>query len=188
MTTTNGKGVGAAGLTMPNALAGPSSWRLAADQSAVTFGSKTMWGLATVRGKFTDLSGSAEILADGSARGRLEISATSVSTKNTKRDQHLRSADFFHVGAHPTIVVDIARAISSDGAEVQASGTLTVAGKARPLTVTAIITEASDKGISITAETEIDRADFGMTWNRLGMLKGPAHLSVLARFVKAATS
>jgi polyisoprenoid-binding protein YceI len=186
MTTPSGNDVGAAGQTTRTALAGPTSLQLDAGASAVTFGHKTMWGLVTVRGEFTDLSGNAEILADGSAHGRLEIGAMSVNTKNRKRDQHLRSADFFHVGAHPTIVVDVTRAASTDGAEVRASGTLTVAGRTRPVSLTAIIAEATDQGITLTAETEIDRADFGMRWNQFGMLKGPAHVSVVARFVKPA--
>ena len=186
MTTANGDAVGAVGLTVPNVLAGPTSWQLDAGQSAVTFSNKTMWGLATVRGAFTDVSGNAEILADGSARGRLEISAASVNTKNTKRDKHLRSADFFHIGAYPTMIVDIERATATDEAHVRASGMLTVAGRSRPLTVTATITEASEQGITLTAETEIDRSDFGMTWNQLGMLRGVAHVRVVARFVKAA--
>jgi polyisoprenoid-binding protein YceI len=188
MTTANGNDAGAAGQVTRTALAGPTSWQLDAGASAVRFGHKTMWGLVTVRGEFTDLSGSAEILADGSAHGRLEIGAASVNTKNRKRDQHLRSADFFHVGAHPTIVVYITRAASTDGAEVQASGMLTVAGRTRPVTVTAIVTEATDQGITLTAETEIDRFDFGMTWNQFGMVKGPAHMSILARFVRPATA
>jgi polyisoprenoid-binding protein YceI len=186
MTTGNGSEAAASGPA--TALAGPASWQLDPSTSAVTFTHKTIWGLVTVRGEFSDLSGSAEILPDGSANGRLEIGAASVNTKHRKRDEHLRSADFFDVAAHPTIVVDVTQAASSDGSSVQASGTLTVAGRTRPLTVTARITEASDQGISLTADIEIDRADFGMTWNQLGMVKGAAQLHVVARFVKPAAA
>lgn len=170
------------------ALVGPAKWQLDPSTSAVTFGHKTFWGLATVRGEFAQVSGTAEILADGSAHGRLEIDAASVNTKNSKRDQHLRSADFFHAAAHPAIVVDVAQAGSRDGRTVQAGGTLSVAGRTRPLTVTATITEAGDDGITLIADTEIDRADFGLTWNQLGMLRGPARVHVVARFVKPAAA
>jgi polyisoprenoid-binding protein YceI len=162
----------------------PAKWQLDSSTSAVTISHKTIWGLVTVRGEFTDLSGSAEILANGSANGRLEIGAASVDTKHRKRDEHLRSGDFFNVAAHPKIVVDITTAASSDDDSVQASGTLTVAGQTRPLALTAKITESGDEAITLTADTQFDRADFGMTWNQLGMIKGNAQVSVVARFVK----
>ena len=65
---------------------------------------------------------------------------------------------------------------------------VTVVMVLRPLALTAQITEASDESVTLTAEAEIDRADFGMTWNQLGMLKPPAHISVVARFVKQTAS
>ncbi len=172
----------------PTALAGPASYQLDPATSIVTFSNKTFWGLVSVRGGFSDLSGTAEILADGSAHGQLQIGTASLNTKNRKRDQHLRSADFFHTAAHPTIIVAVTQAATSDGSTVHASGTLTVAGRTRPLTLTAKIAEASDESIALTADTQIDRADFEMTWNQLGMLKGTAEVHVVARFVKAAAA
>jgi polyisoprenoid-binding protein YceI len=186
MTTANANETGASGQSATGPLPRPTTWQLDADASAVTFSHKTMWGLATVRGKFTDVSGTAEIVAEGTAHGRLEIGAASVDTKNRKRDQHLRSADFFDAAAHPTIVVDVTRAAPAADAEVQATGTLTVAGRTRPLAVTAVLAGASGQEVTLTADAEIDRADFGMTWNQLGMLKGPAHVRVVAKFVNSA--
>ena len=58
-----------------------------------------MWGLVTVRGGFGELAGSAEIVPGGAARGRLEIGAASLNTKNAKRDRHLASADFFNAAS-----------------------------------------------------------------------------------------
>jgi polyisoprenoid-binding protein YceI len=167
------------------ALTGPASFELDPSASTATFSHKTFWGLVTVRGGFSDLSGTAEIQADGSAHGRLEIGADSLDTKNRKRDEHLRSADFFHAAAHPKIIVDLTQAATSDGSNVQASGTVTVAGQRKPLTLTARLSDATDQAVTLTADAEIDRADFGMTWNQLGMLKAPAHVHVVARFVKS---
>ena len=61
-----------------------------------------------------------------------------------------------------------------------------MAGQSKPLTLTARITEATGEAITLTADAEIDRADFGMTWNQLGMIKGTAQVNVVARFVKPA--
>ena len=184
MTTGEGNEASAGSPTAATAPTAPGSYQLDPAASTVTFSHKTFWGLATVRGGFSDISGTAEILADGSAHGRLEIGSASLNTKNRKRDEHLRSADFFHAAVHPKIIVDVTQAATSDGSNVQASAALTVAGRARPLTLTARISEATDQAITLTADAEIDRADFGMTWNQLGMLKAPARVHVVARFVR----
>jgi polyisoprenoid-binding protein YceI len=178
----------AAGNQAATAYAGPASFQLDPAASTVSISHKSLWGLGTVRGSFTKLSGSAEILADGSGRGRLEIDAASIDTKNAKRDQHLRSKDFFHADEHPQLVVDVTQAARQGAGtgDVVATGTLTVAGKSRPLTLTALITHAADDAITLTAEADVDRADFGMRWNQLGMITGKAHASVVARFVKTA--
>ncbi len=137
-----------------------------------------------MRGSFTKVSGSAEILADGSGRGRLEIDAASLDTKNGKRDEHLRSKDFFNAAEHAQIIVDLTEAALHGSDSIKASGTLTVAGQTRPLSLTAQVSEVTAEAVTLTAETEINRADFGMSWNQLGMLKGNAHVSVTARFVR----
>lgn len=164
--------------------ASPASWHLDPSGSSVTIQHKSIWGLVTVRGSFGQVGGSGEILPDGSGRGRLEIGAASLDTKNRKRDDHLRSADFFNASKHPQIVVDLSRIARQSGDSATAEGTLTVAGHTRPLTVSTRITESSDDALTLAADTEINRADFGMNWNQLGMVTGKAKVSVVARFVK----
>lgn len=189
-------------------LTGPSRWTLDPARSSVTLRHKTMWGLVTVRGAFGDLAGQAEIGADGSARGRLEIGAASLDTGNAKRDKHLRSADFFNAGAHPHIVAvlqqadlaggtglgggtdlagstGLAGSMGRTGDPVTVTGQLTVAGITRPLTFSATLAEVTESAVTVRAEAEVDRGQFDMTWNQLGMLRGPATVSVLARFTRA---
>ncbi len=169
---------------LDRAVAGPSTWSLDAAHSSAAFRHKTIWGLVTVRGTFSDLAGRAEILPDGSARGRVDIGAASLNTKNAKRDTHLKSADFFDAQAHPRIVVDVRRATRSGGS-VNVSGDLTAAGITRPLDFTATVLEASADAVTLRAEVEVDRASFNMTWNQMGMLKGLATVSVVARFTRS---
>ena len=164
--------------------AGTASWQLDPNSSSVRVQHKTIWGLVTVRGSFGQVGGSGEILPDGTGRGRLEIGAASLETKNRKRDEHLRSADFFHASAHPQIVVDLSRIVRQGDDSATAEGTLTVAGRTRPLALNARITEATDSAITLVADAEINRADYGMNWNQLGMIKGNAQVSVVARFVR----
>ncbi len=180
MTTANSNQPGEAATSGPS----QTGWQLDPDASSVTFQHKSIWGLVTVRGTFGQVSGSGEILPDGSGQGRLEISAASLDTKHRKRDEHLRSADFFNTDEHPQIVVELTRIARQGGDSVTAEGTLTVAGRTQPLTLTARLTEDSDSAITLAADAEINRADFGLTWNRLGMLTGNAQISVVARFVR----
>jgi polyisoprenoid-binding protein YceI len=144
-----------------------------------------MWGLVTVRGAFGELAGSAEILAGGAGRGRLEIGAASLNTKNAKRDKHLASADFFNAADHPSIVADLASATRT-GDRVAVQGTLTVAGVTRPLSFTATLVDVTPAAFTLQAEgVVVDRADFGSTWNQLGMLRGPSTVDVVARFTRS---
>jgi polyisoprenoid-binding protein YceI len=183
MTTADGNQATSASATA-SPHSGPGSFQLDPASSTVSITHKTIWGLAQVRGSFSKLSGTAEILPDGSARGRFEIDAASIDTKNAKRDKHLRSADFFNADQHPQIIVDLTRAAPQGTDRVATTGTLTVAGKTRPLSLTATITEATEQAITLRADADIDRADFGMGWNQLGMIKGPAHVDVVARYVR----
>ena len=190
MTTADGQQQARPDQPAATALAGPSRWTLDPARSSVTLRHKTLWGLSTVRGSFGELGGQAEIGADGSARGRLEIGAASLDTGNAKRDKHLRSADFFNADAHPHIVAVLQRAglgasTGHTGDQVSVSGQLTAAGVTRPLTFTATLAEVTESAVTVRAEAEVDRAQFGMTWNQLGMLRGPATVSVLARFTRA---
>jgi polyisoprenoid-binding protein YceI len=188
MTTADGQSqaTGApAGDTPDTVLAGPSTWSLDPARSSVSLHSKTMWGLATVRGAFGELAGSAEILPGGTARGRLEIGAASLNTKNAKRDRHLASADFFNAAEHPSIVADLASATRT-GDRVAVQGTLTVAGVTRPLSFTATLADVTAAAFALRAEgVVVDRADFGSTWNQLGMLTGASTVDVEARFIRS---
>ncbi|WP_322755359.1 YceI family protein [Frankia sp. Cas3] len=79
-------------------LAGP--WRLDPSRSTVELHTKSMWGLAPVKGTFRELSGEGALTATGEASGTLTVHSASIDTKNRKRDDHLRSADFFDSAAY----------------------------------------------------------------------------------------
>src|SRR5215469_15656077 len=81
------------------ALAG--SWTPDPARSAVGLRSKSMWGLAPVKGTFREVAGTGAVAPDGQVSGTVTVSAASVDTKIAKRDAHLRSADFFDAGNHP---------------------------------------------------------------------------------------
>ncbi|WNI14227.1 YceI family protein [Actinacidiphila sp. ITFR-21] len=160
-------------------------WTLDPAHSHVSITSKALWGLMPVKGVFTRLSGSGDVAADGTAAGTLTIAAASIDTRNAKRDDHLRGADFFDTAVHPDIVFTAHRLVPGAGGEVRATGTLSVAGVEHPLEFTATAEHAGDT-VTLTARTTVDRGDFGLTWNNLGMLVGRTRVTVTARFTRAA--
>jgi polyisoprenoid-binding protein YceI len=159
-------------------------WVLDPQKSSVGVSHKTIWGLMTVRGSFSDLHGEGDVAADGAVSGTFEVGAGSVDTKNSKRDIHLRSADFFNADAHPRITFAVKDARVDQAGGLAVSGDLEVAGQSRPLSLTAKVSEASADSATLTADLDVDRSDFGMTWNQMGMIKGPATVSIKARFTR----
>ena len=148
------------------ALAG--SWTLDSSKSTVGLKSKSMWGLVPVKGVFRQVSGQGTVSAAGDVSGAITVSAASIDTKNKKRDTHLRSADFFASDTYPDITVTVNQARLS-GQGVTVSGSLTVRDLTKPLTFEATVSAVSDSEMSLDAEVPVNRADFGLTWNQMGM-------------------
>src|ERR1700728_5206813 len=78
-------------------------WILDPSRSAVSLASKSMGGLARVKGGFGQVTGQGTISPAGDVTGTLTIAAASIDTKHTKRDKHLRSADSFERTNTPDI-------------------------------------------------------------------------------------
>lgn len=166
----------------PAAGAAAGHWVLDPAQSSVQFRSKAMWGLITVRGEFTAISGSGDVQPDGAAQGTLVIRTESVNTKQAKRDTHLRSADFFHSEEHPELVFTANSITPGADDTVEVAGTLTLRGTARPLAFTAKVTDATADAATLEAEVPVDRVEHGITWNQLNGIKGPTFVTVKARY------
>jgi polyisoprenoid-binding protein YceI len=130
------------------------------------------------------MGGSGEVLGDGTARGRLRIQADSVDTQFTKRDEHLRSRDFFNPARFPAIVADLTRVALREDGKVAVEGKLTVAGITQPLSFEATVTEAAPDAVTLRAQLQIDRRDFGMKWNQLGMVSRVGKVTMLTRFTR----
>ncbi|MFG2946029.1 YceI family protein [Streptomyces adustus] len=162
-------------------------WQLDPSASAVELRHRTMWGLVTVKGVFGAVAGQGEVAADGTATGTLTLDVASLDTKNAKRDTHLRSADLFDADNHPEITFvarHVERGGDGDGA-VEVSGQLTVRGISRPLSFPARVTAADAEALTLAAEFTVDRAEFGMGWNQLGMIRGLTTVTTTLRFTRA---
>lgn len=158
------------------------TWALDSARSTVTLRSKSMWGLAPVKGVFGEISGEATVSGEGAAAGTITVRAASIDTKVKKRDAHLRSADFFASDEHPDIVFTVERVtLTGQGATV--TGSLRVRDRTLPLTFPIAVSRDGD-AIAVAAEVIIDRSDFGLTWNQMGMASMKNTLSVRAIFTR----
>lgn len=158
-------------------------WVLDAENTSVRLANKTMWGLVTVKGTLTAVEGAGQIESDGSLTGAIVLSASSIATGNKKRDEHLRSAEFFDVANHPTLDVRISGGTVVD-AQVRLQSQLTVKGITEPLTLVTEVTGSTPTSVTVAVDVEVDRQRFGLSWNKGGMIKGPATVHVDARFTR----
>ncbi|MFI6373384.1 YceI family protein [Streptomyces sp. NPDC050546] len=160
-------------------------WQLDATASTVGIRHRTMWGLVTVKGGFGALTGTGEVRPDGSAVGTLTFDVASLDTGNAKRDTHLKGADFFDTDHHPEITFAARGAELRDGDQVHVDGQLTVRGISRPLSLVARLTDGDAGGLTLNTEFSVDRDQFGMGWNQLGMIRGLTTVTAALRFVRA---
>ncbi|MER5402574.1 YceI family protein [Streptomyces sp. NPDC002599] len=160
-------------------------WHLDPARSTVAIAHRTMWGLVTVKGVFSSVTGEGEIKPDGTAHGVVTVDATSLDTKNAKRDEHLRGSDFFDTENYPTLAFTVPDAAVPQNGTAEITGQLTVRGTSSPQTVAAHVTASSDDAISLAMEFTVDREQFGMVWNQLGMIRGRTTVTATLTFARA---
>ena len=147
-----------------------STWQIDPTHSLVEFSVRHMM-VATVKGRFTQLRGTITDIADDPALSSVEVvvDAASISTGDANRDGHLRSADFFDVEQYPTITFT-SRRIQGSRDEFTLTGDLTMHGVTREVTLDVTLngvgTNPYGKTIAgFSAETKINRKDWGLNWN-----------------------
>jgi polyisoprenoid-binding protein YceI len=161
-------------------------WTLVPERSTVGFRNRSFWGLLPVKGTFTDVSGDGQLTAKGAVFGRLDVRAASVQTGIGKRDQHLRSADFFDIDRFPHISVEVTALQPTAGNSADLRATLAVKDHREALPLPATVTVAADGTVRISARTRIDRTRWNVTGNLMGMVTKTTTLVVDAVFVKSA--
>jgi polyisoprenoid-binding protein YceI len=158
-------------------------WTLDPARSSAALSSKSMWGLMPVKGTFGKLEGDGTISPAGEATGSVALLAESVDTKNKKRDIHLRSADFFHSEKFPQITFGVEKVVPA-AEDVTVSGTLTVRDHSRQISFPAKVDMTGDGDIALSATVPVDRSEFGLTWNQMGMASMKNTIAIHAVFTK----
>jgi polyisoprenoid-binding protein YceI len=153
------------------------AWRVDPAAGHLRFRVKSMWGLAPVNGHFASYEGELGIDEAGVAAGELAVSAASLDTKHNKRDEHLRSADFFNVEEHPTIRFAVAAVTARPGG-LTIAGDLHVGTRVARLQLPVTLTRLGEDRLRVQASTSVPRETVGLTWNKAGMIRGNALLNV----------
>jgi polyisoprenoid-binding protein YceI len=159
-------------LSVATLQAAPVSYDIDPNHTAATF--KVRHFFSEVPGRFKEVSG--EILFDAetpeNSSTEILIRAGSVDTNNEKRDNHLRSADFFDVAKDSTITFKSTRISKTDQKNLyKASGDLTMHGVTKPVILEVEVLGSGPDGMGgeragFVARTTINRKDFNILWNK----------------------
>ena len=138
--------------------------------SSVEFKVKHMM-VSDVKGEFKTFSGTITLDPANIEKSSVEVTieSASVSTNNEKRDGHLKSADFFDVEKFPTLTFK-SKKVAKKGDGYVATGDLTIRGVTKeielPFTLSGPVSAGPASIIGVSAATQLNRQDFGVSWNK----------------------
>jgi polyisoprenoid-binding protein YceI len=124
-----------------------------------------------VRGEFKNVKGTIALDQANLKESKVDVTieTASINTNNEKRDNHLRSADFFDAEKNPTITF-VSKTIDVKDNKGTMTGDLTMHGVTRPITLAVEVGGIGKMGqgtiAGFTASGKIDRKDYGLTWNK----------------------
>jgi len=155
------------------ALAQTSTWDFDPSHSHASFTVRHMV-ISNVRGEFRKMSGKVVLDEKDVTKSTVEatIDATTVDTREEKRDAHLRSPDFFNVAQHPTLTFKSTKVEKAGEGKLKVTGNLTMNGvtKAAVLDVTGptapVLTPWGKTLRGVSATTTLNRKEFGLMWNK----------------------
>jgi polyisoprenoid-binding protein YceI len=151
--------------------AAPSTWTIDPNHSQVGFSIRHFF--SKVPGNFTKFSGAIVYDAEKPAASsvKAEIEASSINTNNEKRDNHLRSEDFFFVEKYPTITFESTKVTKVGEGKLLVEGNLTMRGVTKPTSLDVTFLGAGpalggDQRAGFEASTKVNRKDFNILWNK----------------------
>jgi polyisoprenoid-binding protein YceI len=147
------------------------TWTVDPSHSSIEFRVKHL-GISTVRGAFREFEGTLEIGEDiTTSKATGKVKAASIDTGEAKRDEHLRSPDFFDAESYPeiTFASTSIEVVAED--EFHVTGDLTMHGVTKPITLHAEVTGTEEDPwgntrVGLEVQGELSRGDWGMTFNQ----------------------
>lgn len=148
-----------------------TKWDFDLSHSSINFHVRHLM-VSKVHGRFAAWSGTLELDEQDLTRSRFDVTidASSIETKEDKRDAHLRSADFLDVEKYPSITFTSKR-IEKDGDDYKVTGDITIRGVTKEVVLDVEGTGEAVKDpwggtrTGFSAKAKLNRKDFGLTWN-----------------------
>jgi polyisoprenoid-binding protein YceI len=149
-----------------------STWQMDPIHSTAQFKVKHMM-ISNVKGEFTSVSGTLQLDETDVTKSKLEafIDATTINTRDPQRDAHLKSADFLDTEKFPVLTFKSTSVSKETNGDLAVKGDLTIHGVTRNVVFDVEAPSARQKDpwgntrIGFSATTQINRKDFGLTWN-----------------------
>jgi polyisoprenoid-binding protein YceI len=156
-----------------------AKWVIDPDHSVAAFAVRHMM-VSNVHGQFNRLSGTIQFDPADVAHLSVEaeIESEGLWTGIQKRDEHLRSPDFFDVAKYPKIFFRSSKVDAVSGKRFSLTGNLTLHGVTRAVSFDAEYvgpvkgTEEGETCVGFSATTRINREDYGIMWNVALLEKG----------------
>jgi polyisoprenoid-binding protein YceI len=163
--------LGAVALARP-ALAETTEWTLDGTHSRIGFSVSHMV-VSSVSGRFKQFSGKVELDEANLTKSQVDITikTDSIDTDDAKRDEHLRSPDFFDAKKFPTLTFKSTKIAKVGGKKYKLTGDLTLHGVTKNVTLDAEISDAVKNPWgkmvrSVKLGGKIKRGDFDLKWNK----------------------
>ncbi|SRR6266545_1807517 len=149
-----------------------TKWQIDPFHSNVEFGVRHLM-ISTVKGRFGDVAGTVTIDPDDPTAVALDVTlkTASIDTRQEQRDAHLRSADFFDAEKWPVITFRGKRVEGDTDSKFRLIGDLTIRDVTREIALDVTKEGAGsdpwgNERAAFSAQTKIDRRDFGLSYNQ----------------------
>lgn len=157
-------------LSTPTLLsAEPTTWSVDGTHSEVAFSVRHFF--TQVPGGFGEFEGTIVHDPDNIPGSTVDftVQAASINTNDAKRDEHLKSGDFFDTASHPTLTFK-STSVSGMGGDLEVTGDLTIRGTTKTVTIPVQFAGSMEtpmgKKAGFSSKFTIDRTDYGVSWNR----------------------
>jgi polyisoprenoid-binding protein YceI len=159
-------------LVLVSASLSAATWQIDPSHSSAHFAVRHLM-VSNVRGEFSGVKGTVEYDAADPSKSVVDVTidATTVNSRESKRDDHLKSPDFLDVAKFPTMTFKSKKVEPAGQGKLKVTGDLTLRGVTREVVLdvegpSAPITQRNSLRTGASATTKISRKDFGLTWNR----------------------
>lgn len=159
-------------MTATLAVSAPTSWQIDSTHTGVEFAVKHLM-ISTVKGHFSEVSGtlSGDIADPETFALDVKIGVESIDTRQSQRDGHLRSPDFFDAANYPTIEFKGKRIDGDVSSDFKLYGDLKIRDVTREIVLNvtnegSVVDPWGGSRIGFSAKGKIDRRDYGLTYNQ----------------------